>query len=233
MSSYLLGNIIGRFIASAFLVWLVLLVINRFSFSTSVKKLIKPLPLIAVLLLFFLGLASNAIAASNSDTTTEATNNDKQLFYVTTFPELGIEEIYIPAEPAWRFDTHLENQIKRLTLQSQSVDDVAALIEISQHPFTVQPHQYPVVTQGIVDSLSSQLNARFDKLTTDTNHPLDPVSFQAATTHQGSLLEYRLDVFLHNNRVWTFTSVADLTDQTPFQILRAKVFNSLRLRKAS
>jgi len=59
--AFLIGNLLGRLIASALVVWFVMLFIKKLDFKAASRSMRSPIPLIAVLLVFILGLASRAI----------------------------------------------------------------------------------------------------------------------------------------------------------------------------
>lgn len=54
--AYLIGNLIGRLIVSALIVWLVMFLIKRFDFKSSIKSLKQPLPILSILIIFCLGI---------------------------------------------------------------------------------------------------------------------------------------------------------------------------------
>jgi len=53
---YLIGNIIGRFIASILLVWIILFLFNKFDASQANTKLKRPLSIVGVFVLFAIGM---------------------------------------------------------------------------------------------------------------------------------------------------------------------------------
>ena len=226
--SYVIGNIIGRILVSAFLVWVVLLLIHRFNISKSAKRLLRPLPILSIAVLVFLGLASHAVAS------TQTSDNDKQLFWVTTFPKVGVEEIYIPAEPQWLFDTEIESQIKTIRLTSQQSDDVAAVVELSQHAFQVTQEQFPAIRDAIVQTVGTTLGSRLKEIPRSKNNntnQLQAFSFSTTTIEQGVLLQHQLDIFLENNHIWTFQTAVAFQPNQQFQTTRNKIFSSIRLSK--
>ena len=85
MSSYLIGNLAGRLLMSAFLVWLVLLCINRFKPAYSAKRLLRPLPLLAVVTVFIAGLIGHVV----SDTGVQQLTNPADTQNSSVFPETG------------------------------------------------------------------------------------------------------------------------------------------------
>lgn len=58
MSAYLIGNLLGRLVMSFILVWLGLWIWHGFKAGKANRRLLKPIPLIVVLLLFVLGIAA-------------------------------------------------------------------------------------------------------------------------------------------------------------------------------
>jgi len=218
MSSYLIGNLVGRLLMSAFLVWLVLLCINRFKFGYSAKRLIRPLPLLSTVTLFFLGLISHAAADTH----------DKQLFWVSTFPNVGIKEIYIPAEPEWFFETEHHKQHKVLKLTSQAGNDVPAFVQLIQHTFPVAESDYSVVRDAVVERYESQLNTSLTTQPAKENH-LSSSSYVATTQYGADSTFHQLDIFLSRGRVWTFNSIVTTEEAGQFQITRDKIFKSIRI----
>ena len=92
MDPYLAGSIVGRFLASAVLIYVVLLLLNRFDFKASAQKLKHPLSIGAVLLLFLLGLSTGA----------HADNRANRPYSVTELPKAGIS-VHIPERPQWSY----------------------------------------------------------------------------------------------------------------------------------
>jgi len=203
---------------SAFIVWLVLLCINRFKFGTSAKRLIRPLPLVSTTILFILGLIGHAAADTH----------DKQLFWVTTFPDIGVHQIYVPAEPEWQFDTEHHDQHKTLSLTSQARHEVPAFIQLTQHEFPVTNSDYPTVIDGITERFAAQLNTSLVAQPAKENHLLSS-SFVATTQAGPNSMLHQLDIFLSHDRVWTFSSIVTAEHSSQFQITRNKIFNSIRL----
>jgi len=203
---------------SAFLVWLVLLCINRFKFGYSAKRLIRPLPLLSTITLFFLGLIGHAAADTH----------DKQLFWVSTFPNVGIQEIYIPAEPEWFFETEHHKQHKVLKLTSQAGNDVPAFVQLIQHTFPVSDSDYPAVRDAVVERYENQLNTVLVAQPSHGNHH-SSASFVTTTQYRSDSMFHQLDIFPANGHVWTFSSVVTAEDASRFQTTRGKIFKSIRL----
>jgi len=157
MSSYLIGNLIGRFLASAFLVWLVLLCMNKFKPGQSIKRLIRPLPLLSTTMVFILGLIGNAAAETSQ----------KQLFWVTNFPKVGVEEIFIPSNPGY----------------------IAATADLSQHVFRVTQEDYEGVRSAIVEQLGNQLQSQFSATDSKDNH-LQSFRYQTTSNVSNQLLHH-------------------------------------------
>ncbi len=61
MEAYFIGNILGRLFASVLVVFLVLLLFNKFSPAKSFQKLKSPFSIVSVVLVFAVGLAATAI----------------------------------------------------------------------------------------------------------------------------------------------------------------------------
>ncbi len=61
MDAFAIGNLVGRLLMSAVLVYLLLLIFNRFDFKQSTNRMKGILPIVSVLVLFVLGLGVNAI----------------------------------------------------------------------------------------------------------------------------------------------------------------------------
>ena len=95
---------------SAFLVWLALLLFNRFNLDITNKKLIRPLPILSTIILFTLGLIGHASAETNNN----------QLFPITSFPCVSLEEIYVTAKPQWWLGADNKEQLNRLNNTSAS-----------------------------------------------------------------------------------------------------------------
>ena len=222
MSSYLIGNLVGRLIMSAFLVWLALLLFNRFNIGVTTKKLIRPLPVLSTIMLFVLGLIGHA----------SADTNNKQLFWVMNFPSVGIKEIYVPAEPQWRFEVENKEQINTLRLTAQSKDDPASVVELSQHAFNVTEQHYPVIRSSIVKRLEKQYRTPLTRTDNQNSH-LHSFRFASSFTADSVILHNQIDIFLANNRVWTFNTVVTDSDFDKFQIIRGKIFNSIQLTDTS
>ena len=73
MDAYILGNLAGRLVMSALLVYFIVLCFNRFQFKIALLKMKRPVPIIACLALFIIGLASNALADEQPKKTFPAT----------------------------------------------------------------------------------------------------------------------------------------------------------------
>ena len=157
-----------------------------------------------------------------------ADTQDKKLFWVSTFPGIGIEEIYIPAEPEWLFETQHHHQHKSLTLTSQTNSDVPALVQLIQHDFQLTESEYPIVRNAVVEKHESQLNTSLAIQTLNDNH-LSSQSYIAVTENGSDSMLHQLDIFLSNGRVWTFSSTVTAEYSNQFQITRDKIFKSIQL----
>lgn len=58
--AYLIGNLVGRFVMSVIIVWVVMFFIKRFDFKKSWTSTWKPVPVIFILVVFMLGVLSGA-----------------------------------------------------------------------------------------------------------------------------------------------------------------------------
>lgn len=94
MTAHLLGNLLGRLLMSAALVYLVVLAINRFDFKRALSRLKRPLPIVSIVVVFFLGLAGSLRAEDG---------RALRPFLVTKVPEAGLQ-IYVPERPEWHLD---------------------------------------------------------------------------------------------------------------------------------
>lgn len=61
MNAYLIGNLVGRLFISIVIVFIILLFMNRFKFKQSLKRMLKPIPIVCTLILFLLGVMGNAL----------------------------------------------------------------------------------------------------------------------------------------------------------------------------
>ena len=95
MTAYFLGNLLGRFIISALIVYVVLLLLNKFQFKPALNRLRRPLPIASILLIFLLGLATSLRAESG---------RALRPFVVTEIPKAGLS-VYVPERPKWQFTT--------------------------------------------------------------------------------------------------------------------------------
>ncbi|QSR37010.1 hypothetical protein CFI10_18900 [Marinobacterium iners] len=59
MDAYVVGNLLGRLLMSAAIVYLVLFVVGKFDFKFANKKLKSIGSILAIMILFLLGLATN------------------------------------------------------------------------------------------------------------------------------------------------------------------------------
>ncbi len=94
MTAHLLGNLEGRLLMSAILVFIVVLVVNRFDFKQAFKRLKRPLPIVLIVVVFLLGLAGS-VSADDS--------RASRPFLVTKIPEAGLQ-VFLPARPEWHLD---------------------------------------------------------------------------------------------------------------------------------
>jgi len=61
MDAYILGNLIGRLLMSALIVYLVLLIFGRFDFRQAARRMRRVSSVLAVIILFMVGLAMHSI----------------------------------------------------------------------------------------------------------------------------------------------------------------------------
>jgi len=83
--------LVGRLIASGLIIFFVLFLFSKFNLGAALSRLKRPLPLISVLVLFLLGLASGARADDG---------RALRPFVSTDFYDAQIS-IYVPAKPKW------------------------------------------------------------------------------------------------------------------------------------
>jgi len=139
-----------------------------------------------------------------------------------------VNEIYIPAEPHWLFETTIEDSVKKITLTPQRNTDILAVVELSQHSFVVPDEQYQTVRNSITDTIEQSLNSSLEVVDTPNNH-LDSFSYEGNSVSDGLILRHQLEVFLSNQRIWTFYTVVSEQSDKPFQVFRQKIFKSIRL----
>ena len=59
--AFILGNLVGRFLMSALIVWIVMMLIKRFDMKLATASLKRPLPILSVFIVFVLGLVGSTI----------------------------------------------------------------------------------------------------------------------------------------------------------------------------
>ena len=93
MSAYVIGNIVGRLVMSGFIVYVLLVIINRFQFKLAFQRLKRPLPIISIIFVFLFGFAMN-VQANDA--------RDERPFYVIELPKAGLS-VYVPERPTWEY----------------------------------------------------------------------------------------------------------------------------------
>lgn len=154
MSAFLLGNLVGRLLFSVFSVWFILLLMNKFKAKTALHRLRRPLPLVAVTLVFFLGLVGSAKAA---DTDT------KQLFHVMTFAEASLDHVYLPAEPRWNYQLDKRHSTHAVILSSPATVKSPAVLElVLDNRLLVDPAQMREVSASTIAVVKEKLGLPTD-----------------------------------------------------------------------
>lgn len=128
MDAHTLGNLAGRLLMSALLVYIMLLCFNRFQLKVALIKMKRPLAIIGTLLLFILGIAGHAVADERA----------KRPFAVTAIPQAGLQ-IYIPDRPAWHWETEQRQDAHAIVL-------------------TTPDHYYPPARMDIVRIPNQKIN---------------------------------------------------------------------------
>ena len=161
MSSYLIGNLVGRLLMSAFLVWLILLCINRFNPGLSIRRLIRPLPLLSTFLLFILGLAGNAIAETHH----------QNALSTSIFPSVGVDEIFIPTEREWLFEAASKELINKILTMAHGHDDFAANAVLLQNAFNASGNKHYISILNVIpERPHGQLDSPFNAVGTVIRH---------------------------------------------------------------
>lgn len=95
MSAYVIGNLVGRLVMSALIVYVIILLFKRFNASEAFRKMKSPWSIMAVLFIFLLGLAGS----------THAAEQERALrpFNITEFPEAGLEVCTIQARVKYQY----------------------------------------------------------------------------------------------------------------------------------
>ena len=102
MDAYFAGELTGRLLVSFLIVYLVLLAVNRFRLKLALRRSVRPLSLIATVLIFFLGLAASV----------QAEERAKHPLTVNPLSEVGIQ-LYVPVRPEWTMETSQRTDAER------------------------------------------------------------------------------------------------------------------------
>lgn len=121
MSGFEIGNIVGRLLMSALIVYVILLLLKKFQFGVAFRGLKRPLPVISIIIIFLLGLAGSAQAASD---------RAQRPFDATEFPGAGLI-VYVPSRPEWNVETEQKHNAKTIRLSTPEKYYPPAVIEIT------------------------------------------------------------------------------------------------------
>ena len=225
MSAFLLGNLVGRLLFSVFAVWLVLLLMNKFNAKTALRRLRRPLPLIAVTVVFFLGLVGSAKAA-NPD--------DKQLFHVMTFAEASLDDVYLPAEPRWDYQLDKRHSTHAVILSSPAnVANPAVLELVLDNRLRVDPAQMREISASTIAVVKEKLGLPSDVKASS----LDSVAYDDLQgwklgfnyRHQGTALAFEVEVLrFPSGHVVTAMSSARAGELALFASTKGKILRHLK-----
>jgi len=149
MDAYIIGNLTGRLLISALLVYIILLCFNRFQLKTALLKMKHPLAIVSTFVLFILGIAGNAVADERA----------KRPFSVTAVPEAGLQ-IYIPDRPAWHWETQKRVDTYSVVLTTPENYYPPASMDIVQVPTqTVAKGSLPIVAMSALKTVRKKLGA--------------------------------------------------------------------------
>jgi len=121
MSGFEIGNLVGRLVMSALIVYVILVLIKKFQFKNAFKSLKRPAPVISIIFIFLIGLAGSAQAA---------TERAPRPFDATEFPDAGLI-IYVPSRPEWDVETEQKRNAKTVRLSTPEKYYPASVIEIT------------------------------------------------------------------------------------------------------
>jgi len=122
MSAYVIGSLVGRFVMSALIVYIILLLIKRFNAGEALKKMKSPWSIMGVLLIFLLGLAGSAHASEQM--------RALRPFNITDFPSAGLQ-VYVPSRPKWNVFTEKRQDGEAILLSTPQNYYPLAVIEIT------------------------------------------------------------------------------------------------------
>ena len=153
MDAYIAGELTGRLLVSFLIVYLVLFVVNRFRPKLALRRSVRPLSLIATVLIFFLGLAASV----------QAEERAKRPFTVTPVPEAGIQ-LYVPARPEWTMETSQRTDAVAVILSTPVNYCPPTAIEITYHPRWLIPEDEPLldVAAGTLNTVREKLGVEGD-----------------------------------------------------------------------
>ena len=225
MSAFLLGNLVGRLLFSVFAVWLVLLLMNKFKAKAALHRLRRPLPLIAVTLIFFLGLVGSAKAAE-ADT--------KQLFHIMTFAEASLDDVYLPAEPRWDYQLDKRHATHAVILSSPATVENPAVLElVLDNRLRVDPAQMREISASTIAVVKEKLGLPSDVAASS----LDAVSYDQLQgwklgfnyRHQGTALAFDVEVLrFPSGHVVTAMSSARAGELELFAVTKGKILRHLK-----
>ncbi len=161
MTLYEVGNLVGRLLASALLVYVAILLLNKFQVKAALLQLKRPFPIAAVIFIFLLGLFGHASAATDSD-------RAKRPFAVTDFPEAGLT-VYIPDRPEWMVHTEKRNTETVIILSTPELYYPPASMEIVLNKqFWVDKKEFHSVALSAITSVRKKAhtssNVELDQL---------------------------------------------------------------------
>ncbi len=122
MSAYVLGSLVGRFVLSALIVYIIILLFKRFNARDALRKMKSPWSLMGVLLVFVLGLAGSAHAAESSAAS--------GTFDIKDFPKAGLQ-VHVPSKPAWNVQTEARRDAEAILLSTPQNHTPLAVIEMT------------------------------------------------------------------------------------------------------
>jgi hypothetical protein len=150
MDAYVIGNLTGRLLMSAIIVWVVLFAFNKFDLKLAWQKLKRPLPVCAVFLLFLLGLVSGARA--DDDTPKRALRP----FTPTTFAEAKLK-VLVPARPQWNSFLTPKRGTSSVTLVSPEKFYPATVLELTHnHRFSIPASERDEVALSALNTMRQQ-----------------------------------------------------------------------------
>lgn len=162
MDAAVIGNLLGRLVASALIVYVVIFCINRFHYKPALQKMRSVWAIAATLLLFMLGLASHVSA--------QETEQERAMhpFAVTKVPEAGLQ-IYVPDHPPWHWETAARPNTHAIVLTTPARYYPSASIEIARIPnHVISPQELPEVMLGTLTTIRQGLGISAPTTKADT-----------------------------------------------------------------